>query len=340
MRVLDSSGKFISPQAWDAFVCQDPRGHLLQTWAWGELKKGFGWFPLRLLITADGAPIAGAQVLYRQLGPLRIAYIPKGPILAQEDPQAISLLWEAIHQRSRRLRAILLKVEPEWYAEETWKQQELSRLGFKPSFQCIQPRRTIIVDLSPQEEEILARMKPKWRYNIRLSFRKGVQVRQGGLKDLPIFYRLMRITGERDGFGIHSEAYYRRALELFGPDDRVALFLAYYQEEPLAGLMAFAFNGSAWYMYGASSNKHRSRMPNHQLQWQAMLWAKGKGCQKYDLWGITDESSPGSAALAGVERFKAGFGGKTVRYIGAYDYIYSKPLYWLLQKAWAWRQRS
>ena len=113
--------------------------------------------------------------------------------------------------------------------------------------------------------------------------------------------------------------------------------MAYYEDRPLAGLIAFAFNKQAWYMYGASSNVHRELMPNHQLQWRAMQWAKSVGCTQYDLWGITDLRGS-SAALAGVQRFKAGFGGEIVRYVGAYDRVYSAPLHWLMRKVWARRQ--
>ena len=184
-------------------------------------------------------------------------------------------------------------------------------------------------------------MKSKWRYNIRLSERKGVEVSEGHLDDLPAYYELMRITGERDGFGIHSLAYYRRAYDLFVESERVRLLVATYQDEPIAGLIAYAFNEMSWYMYGASSMSHRNLMPNHQLQWRAMQWAKEIGCTQYDLWGITDrDSDDESASLSGVERFKRGFGGETVRYVGAYDYVYSRPLYHALNTLWARKSRG
>lgn len=348
MRLLESSEPgALTPEIWDAFVAQDTRGHLLQTWAWGELKRAFGWIPLRLAIEQDGALAVGAQVLYRRLGPFSIGYIPKGPVLATEEPQLIEELVQALHARSRDMGAILLKVEPEWRQEEHERRAWLAAHGFRPSRECIQPRSTILIDLSEAEEQILARMKPKWRYNIRLSERKGVTVREGGAEDLPVFYELMRVTGQRDGFAIHSLNYYRRAWELFWPLGRVRLFLAYYRSEPLAGLMAYAFNRQSWYFYGASSNTHRELMPNHQLQWRAMQWAKGLGCAQYDLWGIPDQQPEADeecegiripSGLEGVGRFKAGFGGRVVNYLGAYDYIYLKPLYWLLNKAWDYRR--
>ena len=169
--------------------------------------------------------------------------------------------------------------------------------------------------------------------------RRQVEVRSAD-DSVETFYALMRVTGTRDGFGIHSLAYYRRALDLFAPTGRATLLMAYYEDQPLAGLMTFAFGGQAWYLYGASSDLQRNLMPNHQLQWRAMLWARERGCRQYDLWGITDtdDDSP-TAELVGVERFKSGFGGETVRYVGAFDYVYSRPLYWLMGKAMG-RRRS
>jgi peptidoglycan pentaglycine glycine transferase (the first glycine) len=341
MRILQyGDTSFPSPAAWDEFVSHDPRGHLLQTWAWGELKGAFGWTPARLAIEQDGALVAGAQVLYRHFGPLTMAYIPKGPVLAHQDGALLEPLWRAIHEHCRRRRAISLKIEPEWYDEEEERRLWLTNSQFEASDESIQPRRTIIVDLTPPHETILARMKSKWRYNINLSIRKGVEVTRGGVADLDTFYELLRVTGERDRFAIHSLPYYRRAVELFEPLGRVQLFVARYENKPLAALVAYAFNGQAWYMYGASSDDHRELMPNHQLQWCAMQWARDLECTQYDLWGIPDVAgdSP-TQALQGVHRFKDGFGGRTVRFVGAYDHIYARWLNTLVTRAWALRRQ-
>jgi lipid II:glycine glycyltransferase (peptidoglycan interpeptide bridge formation enzyme) len=342
MRVLianDTPG--LTPDVWDALIARDPRGHLLQTWAWGELKGAFGWSPLRLAVEQDGVLVAGAQALYRRAGPFSIGYIPKGPALAGADEGATDALWDALHRASRRRRALLLKVEPEWRDEEAERHAELRARGLAPSPATVQPRRTIVVDLQADEEALLARMKNKWRYNVRLSERKGIAVRLAGVEGVDAFYGLLRVTGERDAFGLHSKAYYRRALELFASQGRGQLFLAEYEGTPVAGLMAYAFNRQAWYFYGASSNAHRERMPNHGLQWHAMLWAKERGCAQYDLWGIPDvDEDPETAALRGVQRFKEGFGGQIVRYVGAYDYPYHPHLYRQLERLWALRRRG
>ena len=357
MRIYSSAEQgFFSPQEWDEFIRRSPSAHLLQSWTWGEFKAHFGWQPVRIAAVEGKRVLAAAQVLFRPLPLSRLttAYIPKGPLADHATPltsNSIALL-SALHDICRRKRAIFLKMEPDWEdgAEvRNW----LESRGFIPSEQTVQPRRTVVMDLRPDEETILAQMKPKTRYNIRLAQRKGVSVHLGRAEGLPLFYELLQATDQRAGFGIHTQAYYTQAWQLFAAQDAVALFLAQYQDKTLAALMAFAWGKKAWYMYGASSDEERQRMPNHLLQWEAMLWAKARGCETYDLWGIpdVDESEIGpditaaeergvlSTGLGGLYRFKRGFGGREVRYVGAYDYVYNKPLYRLLTAAWHWRKR-
>ena len=338
-------------ETWNSFVVASPTGHLLQSWQWGQLKAAFGWQATRVGVEDRGRLVAGAQVLFRSLPPsfpyLSIAYIPKGPILDFGNQEISEALLSAIHRLARQKRAILLKIEPELPHSPAVVRQ-LPVCGFHPSQQTIQPRSTIHIDLRADPDEILARMKSKTRYNVRLAGRKGVLVREGTADDLSIFYRLIELTGRRDGFAVHSRGYYEMAYWLFVPSGLARLFLATYGDEVIAGLMVFAFGQRAWYMYGASSDRERDRMPNHLLQWQAIRWAKERGCLTYDLWGIPDEVgkepekykrtvTDRQGGLWGVYRFKQGFGGQVVRYVGAYDYVYRPALAWLYNKFVAWR---
>jgi lipid II:glycine glycyltransferase (peptidoglycan interpeptide bridge formation enzyme) len=149
----------------------------------------------------------------------------------------------------------------------------------------------------------------------------------------------MVITGERDEFGIRSPDYYRRMYKLFAPSHSARLFIASYQEQPLAGLLALAAGNHACYIAGASSNEHREKMPTYAVQWSAIQWAKERGCLVYDLYGIPDYDEETleaqfidrSDGLWGVYRFKRGFGGQVVRLAGAFDYIYKRPIYKLYQ---------
>jgi lipid II:glycine glycyltransferase (peptidoglycan interpeptide bridge formation enzyme) len=191
-------------------------------------------------------------------------------------------------------------------------------------------------------------MKQKTRYNIRLAMRKGVTVRSATADELPVFYRLMQITGQRDHFGIHSLDYFSTILELFGPQ-RAALLLADVYDEPVAGLLVLAHPPTAYYLYGASGDSHRDKMPTYVLQWEAMRWARANNCQNYDLWGIPDADeesleaefvaqSRDASGLWGVYRFKRGFGGQVTRAVGAFDFVYNRLVYWVYRQWMARRQ--
>jgi peptidoglycan pentaglycine glycine transferase (the first glycine) len=339
-------------RVWDEWVAATPGGHLLQSWAWGELKARFGWHAQRV-----AAGPACAQVLYRPLpgGLGTIAYVPKGPAVDYADraqgEAALRALLAAIEPLARHQRAICLKIEPDLEEDPAsnsriW--ELLVGLGFRPSPQTVQPRRTLVVDLDADPEEVLGRMKQKTRYNIRLAARKGVTVRVGDEADLPAFFRMMEVTAVRDDFGIHSRNYYETAHHLFVPTGRGRLLLAEHEGELLAGLVVLSFGDTAIYMYGASSDDKRNLMPTYLLQWEAMQWAKEQGCRTYDLWGVPDEDEAtleaGFAArsdgLWGVYRFKRGFGGRLVRTVGAWDLVYAPLRYRLYTAAVRWFLRG
>lgn len=315
---------------WNEVTAKLPGSHVLQSFEWGEFKARYGWKPTRLLFEEGGQVRAAASVLCRQLPrlPLRVMYVPKGPLLDYSDGQLLSHVLASLEDLARAQRAIFVKIDPDVDLEENTVVEILRDRGWRPSSEQVQFRNTILIDLQRSEDELLANMKAKTRYNIRLARRRGVKVRVGSLEDLPLFYEMYAETGRRDNFIIRPFAYYRDAWGAFIGAELARLFLAEYEGEPLAGLIAFRFGQRAWYMYGASTRKHRNLMPNHLLQWEAIRWAKNEGCTIYDMWGapdVLDESDP----LWGVYRFKEGFGGQFVRHIGAYDYPVSRLLYWL-----------
>jgi peptidoglycan pentaglycine glycine transferase (the first glycine) len=337
------SGQINHPGVWVDWLATAPDGHLLQSWAWGELKTRFGWQVVRLAVGS-----AGAQVLLRHLplGLGSIAYVPRGPVADFHDEAALAALLNKIRRLARSARAICLKIEPN-QEDDPELYRRLHDLGFRPSPQGVQPRRTIVVDLDAGPEEILARMKQKTRYNVRLAGRRGVTVRPGTEDDLPAFYDLMAATGQRDGFDIHSRAYYETAHRLLVSAGHGRLLLAEYDGNLLAALVVVAFGDGAIYLYGASSEEERQRMPAYLLQWEAMLWAREHGCRTYDLWGVPDEDEATLEAsfterndgLWGVYRFKRGFGGRLVRTIGAWDLVYAPLRYRLYTAAVEWLNR-
>jgi lipid II:glycine glycyltransferase (peptidoglycan interpeptide bridge formation enzyme) len=320
----------VSLSDWNQFLQSHPHAHVLQTGEWGELKSAFGWDAVRI-VSGD----TGIQILFRKL-PLgfTVAYAPK-PVISDQLSVVSDQFWDEVDSVCRKHRAIFLNIEPDLWEDDS------STFDFRPSTRSphnIQPPRTIVVDIKGSEDEILSRMKQKCRYNIRLAEKKGVTVR--AWDDLAAFHKMMLVTGGRDQFGVHSLEYYRRAYELFHPTGMAELLVAEFEGKPLAALMVFARGRRAWYIYGASTDEERNRMPTYLLQWEAMRWARSKGAEEYDLWGVPDEDEKALEAefetrhdgLWGVYRFKRGFGGEVKRSQQAVDRVYSPLLYWVYLK--------
>jgi lipid II:glycine glycyltransferase (peptidoglycan interpeptide bridge formation enzyme) len=315
---------------WNHFLESHPNAHLLQMGEWGELKKDFGWEPVRIIQDE-----VGAQILFRRLPlGLTIGYMPK-PAFSGGHLVVSEQFWKEVDSVCKQNRAIFLKIERDIWVDEF---QPSNLPAFKLSNHNIQPPHTIVISIKDNEETILSRMKPKCRYNIRLAEKKGITVRVWD--DIPAFHEMMIVTGGRDNFGVHSKEYYQCAYELFHPKGACELLVAEYEDKPLASLMVFANGKRAWYVYGASNDHERNRMPTYLLQWQAIRWAKMQGCEEYDLWGVPDENEETLEAnfesrhdgLWGVYRFKRGFGGQLKRSAQALDRVYNPLLYWLYTK--------
>ncbi len=323
----------VSLSDWNQFLSTHPNAHLLQTGEWGELKSAFGWKPVRIV---NGE--AGVQILFRKLPlGLTIGYIPKAAISNQQSAFSQEL-WREINLVCKYNRAILLKLEPDEWEDSKSNNLRITNYELRISPHNIQPPRTIIIDIKDSEEQTLARMKQKTRYNIRLAEKKGVTVRPWN--DLGAFHQMMLTTGGRDGFGVHSFEYYKRAYELMHPQQMCEILVAEYESKPLAALFVARNGNRAYYLYGASTDEERNRMPTYLLQWEAMKWAKARGCEEYDLWGVPDEDEATLEAnfetrhdgLWGVYRFKRGFGGQLKRAMQAMDRVYNPLLYWLYAK--------
>jgi peptidoglycan pentaglycine glycine transferase (the first glycine) len=313
----------VSLSTWNQVLSTHSDAHLLQTGEWGELKSAFGWKPVWVVNEKSGA-----QILFRKL-PLgfTIGYIPK----ANLDPS----LWSEIDGACQQNHAIFLKLEPDfWEDDEPNNDVRMTNYELRRSPHNIQPPRTLIVDIKDSKEEILARMKQKTRYNIRLAEKKGVTVRTWD--DFESFHKMMLLTGRRDGFAVHSLEYYKRAYELLYPKQMGELLVAEYEGKSLAALFVARSGNRAYYLYGASTEEERNRMPTYLLQWEAMKWAKAHGCEEYDLWGVPDEDEATLEAnfetrqdgLWGVYRFKRGFGGQLKRAVQAMDRVYNPLFYW------------
>jgi peptidoglycan pentaglycine glycine transferase (the first glycine) len=321
---------------WDDSIARLPGAHVLQCWTWGECKSRFGWTVDRR-IWADGAgrTVAAAQILRRtaRIGPLsaNLFYLPKGPLLDWRDDAVRDSVLADLELLARRERAIQLKIDPDLVcgrglpdaggedAAGATAVECLKNRGWHFSSEQVQFRNTVLVDIRPDEDALLAAMKPKTRYNIRLARKHGVTVRPGSENDLSLIHRMYAETADRDSFVIRSEAYY---LDIWGSmmrAGRAQPLIAEVEDLPVAALFLFHFADRGWYLYGMSRALHREKMPNHLLQWEAVRWLKSRGYASYDLWGAPDVFSD-SDPMWGVFQFKQGFGGEVVRFAGAWDF--------------------
>lgn len=270
---------------------------------------------------------------------MSILYVPKGPVLDYNDRPLRRVVLAQLEQVARQEKAIFIKIDPgviqAWGLDDDRKSpigakfmEELKDRQWRFSHDQVQFRNTVELDLERDEETLLAMMKQKTRYNIRLASRKGVVVRKGTPEDFDMIAGIYSETAARDGFTIRSMDYYLDAWQTLYDGGMAQPFIAEYEDKVLGAIIVVHNGERALYMYGASTNKERKLMPNHLLQWEAIRWAKDAGCRIYDFWGAPNEFVAGDP-LWGVWRFKAGFNGQVVRHIGAWDFPARPFFYWL-----------
>jgi len=349
---------------WNELIKPFPKTHLLQTSQWAELKSQYGWVPTFLIWEKDHAgwqlrqsqqpvieaakPAAAGLLLEREaFRGLRVHYLPKGPLISDwSDLDLVDQVLDDLAAFARERGALQLKIDPDLklgcgvpgdddhqvFPVGEAVQSLLSRKGWVFSQEQIQFRNTVLVDLEEEEDALLARMKSKTRYNIRLSGRKGIQIRYGDVSDLPSLYRMYAATSQRGGFAIRDQAYYLKLWRLFMAegggkgDPQAQPLIAEFEGQLVAGAVIFKFGNRAWYLHGMSLTDHSEKMAPHLIQWEAMRWAKEQGCEIYDMWGAPDQFHK-SDPLWGVYRFKRGFGGQVALTLGAWDFPVKPALY-------------
>ena len=333
-RIIDIKEK----DRYNSFVRAHSKGHFLQTWEWGEVKQGMGWQPLPLVLEEDGDIKASLLILKRKL-PLpgmkkSIFYSPRGPVVDTDSVEICQALFAGAERVARDHSAIFLKIDPDVPVADTNFMKILERCRFKRNdtgldFEGVQPVFVFRLDVTPPANQLLANMHSKTRYNIRLAGRKGVTIRTAsGPEDLQTFYKILEETAHRDKFLIRGYEYFEMIWEHMVEKGLAQIFLAEYQGQVVSAALALVWGNKAWYLYGASSNDFRNVMPNYLIQWEMIRWAQEQGCIIYDFRGVSgdmDENNP----LYGLYRFKKGFNGDLVEFVGDWDRVYS-PLFYLL----------
>ncbi len=325
----------------EEFASRHKNGNFTQSLGWMKLKSGWGH---EIVVSRDenGAIVGGMLILINKL-PLfgnALLYAPHGPVCDYHDTAVLQDLLDGAKALKKKHRAFAFKVDP--CVLETDKEviDNFLSLGFKyepgrPDFETIQTRYNYgLCDIEGKtEDEVIMSFTQKTRYNIRLAAKKGVVCKVCDKSDMPEFFRLMKITAERDNFVHRPIKYYENMLDCFG--DNMRLYLCYYNDTAISGALCAQYAGKTWYVFGASDNKYRNVMANHLMQWEMIKWALESNCFIYDFLGIpvnADENSP----MIGVYRFKKGFNGSILGYAGEFDYILSpffNKIFRMAQKA-------
>lgn len=311
--------------------------HPLQSYEWGEMRKSKRVEVLRLG-EYEGKKLKEVyQITLHQMPglPWKIGYCPKSAIPGKKVAKEVEKL-------ARERGVIMVKFEPNVRAEEgeddlkKWQEEFRVRRG-EPLF----TRYTFWLNLKSNEEELMAGMKSKTRYNVRLAKRKGVEVKEDssneGFED---YWRLMKETTERQGFYAHDKNYHEKVWQMMNKSGQAHLFKAEKGGEVLTCWMVFVLNGVIYYPYGASSRKHRELMANNLMMWEVIRFGKKKGCRLFDMWGSLGPEPDKKDPWYGFHRFKEGYGGELVEFVGSWDLVINPLAYWIYRAGnklrWVW----
>jgi peptidoglycan pentaglycine glycine transferase (the first glycine) len=306
-----------SPVAWNEFVEAAPYATFTQLWEWGELKAASGWKALRLAVGEDDRPLAGVQLLLRgvPVGGWRLAYAPRGPIGALDDPAVREALVEALRDLGRSERLATVRADPETGPDDAYGKALLTRPW--RAARGIQAPWTRLIDLSRSEQELRADMRAKHRQYVGKAQRSSVVIERlagPGLDGSALrsavadFYTIVELTARRTGFTMRQPSYYERAWQEFAPGGRCRLYFARQDGERVATIYHFLCGTRAVEAWGGMVDAAGPTRANYLIKWQAMMDLRDEGFTTYDMWGI---------ANPGIRQFKEGFGGQEVRYVGA-----------------------
>ncbi len=327
---------------WDDLVGRRCGGVLLQSWGWGELRRSYGWEPLRIIALDRDAqdPVGALQVLIRPLagGAVGWAYAPRGPALARPaDGGAARALLERAARELRSRRVTSLHLDPEWPVDGSQWAALRRSLRLRPERYDIQHRNTWLVELDGGPEEVFKRLPPSTRRNVRIAERAQVEVQSGDdAAAVERFYRLHLATVQRQGFTTRPVGYYERACRALG----ARVFVASCEQQPLAAAVAIAFGPRLIYLYGGTSTDRPEVRASYALHWRIIRWGLEHGCTTYDMWGVPRRFDPSNPAH-GYATFKTRWGGRQASHTGLMRFPLWGPLDPALQalESLALRQR-
>lgn len=321
---------------YEAFVQSHPKGNFAQSYLWGKQKPMWIW--KAIAVRGDDGKIKGSLAVMIRKMPLvgrTLMYGCRGPVCDLDDRETFAQLLSGAKALAKEYHSYVIKIDPDVPSSNTAFSNMLKSFGFEnkeggKNFEAIQPRYVFRLNVEGKtEEEIMAGFHQKWRYNIRVAQKKGVEVKICGKEMVPAFADLMLTTGVRDGFVTRQPEYFANMLDNLGEHCR--LYMAFHEDRPIAGTLAIHYGDKVWYLYGASSNEDRNLMPNYLLQWRMIQWAIEEHCRIYDFRGVSGDISEDNP-LYGLYRFKKGFGGDFTEFVGEMDLVLNRPVYAFVEK--------
>lgn len=329
-------------------LSRELNAHPLQSYAWGELKKP-AWSPIRLGVCNGDEAISLLTILTRRIPLLgkKFGYIPRG--IAVKDGKNLEEVVKLIVDYGKTFNLSHLMVDSDLRMELKMKTDlpdsqagELKivgaacvKVGFKVSGLQIQPNRTVVLDLSKSEEELLADMRSKHRQYIRKAQKNGVEIRQGSEDDLDAFCKIIEDIAKERGYVLHSREYYKKVWELFSEQGTAKLFIAEKSNEVVGSYLIIFSEVNAYEMYGGCNQEGNQLLANYLMKWESIKYCKHAGKKFYDQWGAEFK-------YPGLVQFKEGFGGEVVEFPPQYTFVYDKlgyTLYKALNKLNEWRQK-
>lgn len=308
--------------------------HPLQSWEWGEFRKQTGLNVERVGFFHSGKIAQGIQVTFHPLPILggTVGYLPKG-FMPDDDQIA------ALKQLAQKHNAVFIKMEPN-IAQKVGAPSAhhsisafLEKNGAVPG-RPLFTRHTFVLDLQQSEEKLFANLKSKTRYNVNLAYKRGVEIIEDSSEQgLQVYLDILAETTKRQGFYAHNETYFRTMWSSFQGSDFMRIFHAVYDNQVLVSWIMFVFNGKLYYPYGASRDIHRDVMASNLLMWEMIRFGKQQGCASFDMWGAIGPDPDPKDKWYGFHRFKQGYGGELLEFVGTYDLVFDQFRYKLFRIA-------
>ena len=296
--------------------------HVIQSWQWGDFRKKMGLDLVRLGHFEGNKLISAYQLTFHPVPFFKytVGYLPKGPMPDEKMVEALKTLGE-------RKNAAFIKIEPNVLKIENGK-LKMENLGLVPSKKSLFTKYNFLIDLTKTEDQLLAAMHPKTRYNINIAQKKGVTVYDSTSdEDFEIYLKLYFETTKRQKYFGHTSTYHKLVWQTLMQAKMARLLIAKYQGKPLVAWMLLNFGQTIYYPYGGSSKEHKEVMASNLIAWEAIRLGKKNGFKIFDMWGALAPDAKESDPWYGFHRFKAGYGPIHIEYVGTYDLILKPSLY-------------